>query len=161
MASWWSVYLLIDYYEENASETLFTYPVSFFYHGLLRVLSFLFIFMILLTILLTIISFNHEDMVLRESIIYYIPQCMVYAAFGFLIMVATKNIIVPILLIAGYIAAKFFTQGDSIFPIYNIMFFQVDSLLLKDIVLKSGINISLSIILFLVGHYILSRKQKV
>ena len=106
------------------------------------------------------ISLTHEPMLLKTQVIQYFPQCILYAAIGFLLMVTVRNIIVPILSITGYIAVKYFTGGSELFPIYNIMAFEFDnsSQYLLDKFLP---NIVLAILFFVLGHVILLKRNKV
>ena len=160
MAAWWCSYLFLDYYEENLEEILFTYPVSMVFHGILRVFVFLALYLPGFFIVMVAISLTHETMLLKTQIIQYFPQCILYAAIGFLLMVTSRNIIVPILSITGYIAVKYFTSGSELFPIYNIMAFGFDnsSQYLLD---KFIPNIVLAILFFVLGHVILLKRNKV
>jgi hypothetical protein len=160
MAAWWCSYLFLDYYEEDLEEILFTYPVSMLFHGILRVFVFLSLYLLGFFIVMVPISLTHETMLLKTQVIQYFPQCILYAAIGFLLMVTFKNIIVPILTITGYIAVKYFTGGSELFPIYNIMAFEFgnSSQYLPDKFLP---NIMLAILFFVLGHVILLKRNKV
>ena len=160
MAAWWCSYLFLDYYEEDLEEILFTYPVSMLFHGILRVFVFLSLYLLGFFIVMIAISLTHETMLLKTQVIQYFPQCILYAAIGFFLMIAFGNIIVPILSITGYSAAKYFTGGSELFPIYNIMAFEFDNA--SQYLLDKFIpNILLALLLFGLGHVILLKRNKV
>ncbi|MDL4839493.1 hypothetical protein [Aquibacillus rhizosphaerae] len=159
LAAWWSIYLLLDYYEEGLEKLLFSYPVSVLFHGLIRVLLFLFIYLIGVLLVLFAISLTHNTMGLKSQLLQYYPQCLLYAAVGFFLMVATRNIIVPLLSITGYVAVKFFTSGSQLFPIYNIMAF--DFVHSPQYLLEKALqNLLLAILFFLLGHVFLVKRSK-
>ncbi|MBM7602715.1 hypothetical protein JOC75_000685 [Metabacillus crassostreae] len=157
LAAWWCMYLFIDYYEDNMGEVLFTYPVSIFFHGVLRALMFLLCFLALFIICLFLISQRHEEILFSIQVLQYIPQSILYGALGFCLIVLTRNIVIPILCIVGYVAGKYFTGGSKLMPVYNIMFFDIESsyqLLLE----KALINIVFAFLLFVLSHFILARR---
>ena len=160
MAAWWCSYLFLDYYEENLEELLFTYPVSMLFHGLLRVFTFLLLYLLGFFLVMIPISLTHETMLFKTQVILYFPQCILYAAIGFVLIVAFRNIMVPILSIIGYIAVKYFTGGSELFPIYNIMAFEFNNaaLYVSDKFLP---NILFAILFFVLGHVILFKRTKV
>lgn len=159
LASWWCIYLFIDYYEENIEELLFTYPVKFFFHGVFRSLTFLIIYISLVIISIIPISIRHEEVLWNILVIQFIPQCLLYGAIGFCLMVLTRNIVTPILFIMGYVAGKYFTGGSDLLPIYNIMFFGMETSY-QLLIQKATINICLTLILFLVGHLVMKKLHK-
>ncbi|MGK9185544.1 hypothetical protein KXS12_25325 [Priestia filamentosa] len=158
-AAWWSIYLFFDYYEDRASEVLFSYPLSSFFHGILRVTSFFILFLIGFFILLLTITLKNPSVSLMDISINYIPQAMLYSYLGFTLMIVSRNIIFPLLLIIGYIAMKYFTMGGSLFPIYNVMSFSLDMSLSSKIVGLCLQNIVISIFLAIIGHITLLKRK--
>ncbi|MEH7367814.1 hypothetical protein V7153_27975, partial [Priestia megaterium] len=65
-AAWWSMYLFYDYYEERASEVLFSYPLSSFFHGIIRVTSFFILYLIAFFTFLVTITIKHPDISLMD-----------------------------------------------------------------------------------------------
>ncbi|MDQ0232715.1 hypothetical protein [Metabacillus malikii] len=160
LAAWWCIYLFIDYYEDNMEEVLFTYPVSALYHGVLRSLIFLTCFLVIFTVCLILISQKHEEILFSMQVLQYLPQCLLYGAIGFSLMVVTKNIVIPILCIVGYVAGKYFTGGSKLFPVYNIMFYEIESSY-QLVIEKALINIGLACLFFLVGHWLLAKGKHI
>lgn len=157
LAAWWCIYLFIDYYEENMEEVLFTYPVSFFFHGVLRSIIFLILYILLLILGMIPISLRHELVQFSTQVFQYIPQCILYGAVGFCLTVMTRTIVFPILCIVGYAAGKYFTGGSNLFPIYNIMFFDIESS--RHLIVEKAItNIGLALLFFFIGHIILRKR---
>jgi hypothetical protein len=158
-AAWWSMYLFFDYYEDRASEVLFSYPLSSFFHGIIRVTSFFIFFLIGFFILLVTITLRYPDISIMDISIIYIPQTILYSYLGFTLMVLSRNIIFPLLLIVGYIAMKYWTMESNLFPVYNVMSFSFDMEVSSKITSLSIQNIVIGIILATIGHVILSKRK--
>ncbi|XQY90219.1 hypothetical protein ACNRWW_11755 [Metabacillus sp. HB246100] len=160
LSAWWCIYLFIDYYEDNMEEVLFTYPVSIFFHGILRTLIFLFSFIAFFLICLIPLSYRHEEFLYSMQVLQYIPQCILYGSLGFCLMIISRNIVIPLLCIVGYVAGKYFTGGSKLFPVYNVMYFDIgDSYQL--VLGKALLNIGFAFLFFLIGHLILFKRTHI
>ncbi|GAB1774223.1 hypothetical protein [Bacillus sp. GbtcB12] len=158
-AAWWSMYLFYDYYEDQASEVLFSYPLSSFFHGIIRVTSFFIVFLVAFFIFLVTITIKHPDISLIDLSILYVPQTILYCYLGFTLMTLSRNIIFPLLIIVAYIGMKYWTMGGKLFPIYNVMSFSVDMKIPDEIISLSTKNIIIGLILAIVGHLIMSKRK--
>ncbi|PFU64032.1 hypothetical protein COK90_08740 [Priestia megaterium] len=158
-AGWWSMYLFYDYYEDRASEVLFSYPLSPFFHGIMRVTSFFIMFLVAFFILLITITIKHPEISLWDLSILYIPQAILYSYLGFTLMVLSRNIIFPLLILVAYTAMKYWTMGGSMFPLYNVMSFSVDMKVSDEITGLSMQNTIIGVIFAIVGHVIISKRK--
>ncbi|MBZ5482578.1 hypothetical protein V7113_23555 [Priestia megaterium] len=158
-AAWWSMYLFYDYYEDRASEVLFSYPLSSFFHGIIRVTSFFIVFFVIFFIFLVTITIKHPDISLMDLSILYVPQTILYCYLGFTLMVLSRNIIFPLLILVAYIGMKYWTMGGNMFPVYNVMSFSVDMKISDELITLSIQNIIIGIILAFIGHLILSKRK--
>lgn len=158
-SAWWSIYLFLDYYEDMTSEVLFSYPLSTFFHGIMRITSLLIFFLMGLFLLLFLITLKYPDISLGDISILYLPQAILYSYLGFTMMVLSRNIILPLLILVGYLAMKYFTMGGNLFPIYNIMSFTIDMSLSPKFVNLGLQNVAIGIIFAVIGHFILSKRK--
>jgi hypothetical protein len=158
-AAWWSMYLFYDYYEDRASEVLFSYPLSSFFHGIIRVTSFFIVFLVTFFIFLVTITIKHPDISLMDLSILYVPQTILYCYLGFTLMVLSRNIIFPLLILVAYIGMKYWTMGGSMFPVYNVMSYSVDMKTSGELIALSIKNIIIGIIFAIVGHLIMSKRK--
>jgi len=158
-AAWWSMYLFYDYYEDQASEVLFSYPLSSFFHGIIRVTSFFIVFLIAFFIFLVTITIKHPDISLIDLSILYVPQTILYCYLGFTLMALSRNIIFPLLILVAYIGMKYWTMGGKMFPIYNVMSFSVDMKISGELITLSIKNIIIGIVFALIGHLIMSKRK--
>ncbi|GAB1763163.1 hypothetical protein [Priestia aryabhattai] len=158
-AAWWSMYLFYDYYEDQASEVLFSYPLSSFFHGIIRVTSFFIVFLIAFFIFLVTITIKHPDISLIDLSILYVPQTILYCYLGFTLMALSRNIIFPLLILVAYIGMKYWTMGGSMFPLYNVMSFSVDMKVSGELITLSIKNIIIGLVLAFIGHLILSKRK--
>ncbi|WP_394530754.1 hypothetical protein [Priestia aryabhattai] len=94
-AAWWSMYLFYDYYEDQASEVLFSYPLSSFFHGIIRVTSFFIVFLVAFFIFLVTITIKHPDISLIDLSILYVPQTILYCYLGFTLMTLSRTSFFP------------------------------------------------------------------
>ena len=158
-AAWWSMYLFYDYYEERASEVLFSYPLSSFFHGIIRVTSFFILYLIAFFTFLVTITIKQPDISLGDLSILYVPQTILYCYLGFTLMVLSRNIIFPLLILVAYIGMKYWTLGGSMFPVYNVMSYSVDMKTSGEIIALSIKNIIIGLVLAILGHLIMSRRK--
>ncbi|MEN3772094.1 hypothetical protein [Priestia megaterium] len=158
-AAWWSMYLFYDYYEDRASEVLFSYPLSLFFHGIIRVTSFFIVFLVAFSIFLVTITIKHPDISLVDLSILYVPQTILYCYLGFTLMVLSRNIIFPLLILVAYIGMKYWTMGGKMFPIYNVMSFSVDMKVSGELITLSIKNIIIGIVFAFIGHLIMSKRK--
>lgn len=159
IAAWWSMYLFLDYYEDRASELLFSYPVSTLFHGIIRVTVFFLLFLVAFFILLLVITFKYPYVSLVNLAVLYIPQTVLYCYLGFFLMVLSRNITVPLLILVAYVAMKYWTMGDRLFPLYNVMSFSIDMQLYPRIIYLAIKNVALALVLAVIGHFILARRK--
>ncbi|QJX80291.1 hypothetical protein [Priestia megaterium] len=159
VAAWWSMELFLDYYEDKTAETLFSYPLSTLYHGIMRVTAFFIMYLAAFLILLLIITLKYPYVSFFNLVVLYVPQAVLYCYLGFFLMVLSRNITVPILILLAYVAMKYWTMGDRLFPLYNVMSFSVDMQLYPRIILLAIKNIALAFVLATMGHFILSRRK--
>lgn len=158
-AAWWSMYLFYDYYEDRASEMLFSYPLSSFFHGIIRVTSFFILFLVAFFIFLVTITIKHSDISLMDLSILYVPQTILYCYLSFALMVLSRNIIFPLLILVAYIGMKYWTMGGSMFPLYNVMSFSVDMKVSGELITLSIKNIIIGLVLAIGGHLIMSKRK--
>ncbi len=158
-AAWWSMYLFYDYYEDQASEVLFSYPLSSFFHGIIRVTSFFIVFLVAFFIFLVTITIKHPDISLIDLSILYVPQTILYCYLGFTLMALSRNIILPLLILVAYIGMKYWTMGGKMFPIYNVMSFSVDMKVSGELITLSIKNIIIGIVFAIGGHLIMSKRK--
>ncbi|MBU8589640.1 hypothetical protein KM925_27515 [Priestia megaterium] len=158
-AAWWSMYLFYDYYEDRASEVLFSYPLSSFFHGIIRVTSFFIVFLVAFFIFLVTITIKHPDISLMDLSVLYVPQTILYCYLGFALMVLSRNIIFPMLILVAYIGMKFWTMGGSMFPVYNVMSYSVDMKTSGELITLSIKNVIIGLIFAIVGHFIMSKRK--
>ncbi len=158
-SAWWSMYLFYDYYEDQASEVLFSYPLSSFFHGIIRVTSFFIVFLIAFFIFLVTITIKHPDISLIDLSILYVPQTILYCYLGFTLMALSRNIIFPLLILVAYIGMKYWTMGGSMFPLYNVMSFSVDMKVSGELITLSIKNIIIGLVLAIGGHLIMSKRK--
>ncbi|WP_434748181.1 hypothetical protein [Paenibacillus amylolyticus] len=157
-AAWWSVFIFQDILEEEGSEVIFSYSVSRWRLGTVRVLVFLGIYVLLIAIdslyMSWISGFNWT-----VKLIQYSSQSFFYACFGFLLMAILRNCSWAILVVASYASFQILTRG-SVFPLSSIYFFDVREPVLNAIAGKLLIIIFMAIIMLLISQYILGRTEK-
>ncbi|WP_382359336.1 hypothetical protein [Lentibacillus kimchii] len=158
LSSWWTVFLFYEYYEEEAAELLFSYPISAFKHGLGRILVFLSGYIVLFISLLAVASLADKGAFL-VLIVQYIPETLLFSGFAFLAAVIVRNIFVPLIIIIFYITTEFFTKG-SLIPWYHAMFFNTSPVQFQDIWSRSLTNLVISVVLMLLGHLYLSKRKR-
>ena len=158
-AAWWSMYLFYDYYEERASEVLFSYPLSSFFHGIIRVTSFFILYLIAFFTFLVTITIKHPDISLMDLSFLYVPQTILYCYLGFALMVLSRNILFPLLILVAYMGMKYWSMGGNMFPVYNVMSFSVDMQVSDELIALSIKNIIIGLILAIVGHLIMSKRK--
>ncbi|MCM3537994.1 hypothetical protein [Priestia endophytica] len=157
-SAWWSLYLFLDYYEDHTLEVLLSYPISAFFHGLLRVGSFLVLFLIPFLLLLWVASLKGYG-TLKDNVILYIPQMLFYSSIGFFLSTLARNIILPLSGIIAYISLKYITLGNSLFPVYNVMSFSPDMIVTHEIIGHCGLNVLLVLVFFTGGQILFSKRK--
>lgn len=158
-ASLWSVYLFISYYEDEAAELFFTYPLPMMAHGLLRVGAFFILYATALGISIGLLSVTLKEVSLFQLLLLMIPQALVYSALGFVLMIGSRHPSFPLSIIGAYMAIKFFTKGSMIFPLYNIMSFSVDLQASPHIKMLAIKNTLIAGVLFGIGQSILGKRK--
>lgn len=163
IAAWWSVYLFLDHSGDkdktaeltpNSSRPILSY-------GLIRVTSFFLIFLAAFFVLLLVITlrYPYPYISLFNLTIIYVPQTVLYCYLGFFLMVLSRNIVIPLLILLTYIAVKYWTTGEI--PLYNVMSFSIDMQLYPRIIPLAVKNIALALALAIAGHFILVRRKKI
>lgn len=163
IAAWWSVYLFLEHSGEKDKETNISpnYTISSLSYGLIRVTAFFLIFLVALYVLFFTITlrYPYPYISLLNLSVIYVPQALLYCYLGFFLTVLSRNITIPLFILLAYIAFKYWTKGDSIIPLYNIMSFNIDMQLYPRIIYLAIKNIVLALVLAAAGHLILSRRK--
>lgn len=163
IAAWWSVYLFLEHPREKDKETNLSsnYTTSTLSYGIIRVTAFFLIFLVALYVLFFAITlrYPYPYISLFNLSVIYVPQAILYCYLGFFLMVLSRNITIPLFILLAYIAFKYWTKGDSIFPLYNIMSFNIDMQLYPRIIYLAIKNIVLALVLAAAGHFILFRRK--
>ncbi|WP_260509012.1 hypothetical protein [Priestia aryabhattai] len=163
IAAWWSVYLFSDQSvdKDKTAELTPNSSPSILSYGLIRVTSFFLIFLAAFFVLLISITlrYPYPYISLFNLTIIYVPQTVLYCYLGFLIMVLSRNIAIPLFILLTYIAIKYWTTRDI--PIYNVMSFSIDMQLYPRIILLAVKNIVLALALAVAGHFVLVRRKKI
>lgn len=159
LAAWWAIFIYYDYFEEDADQILYTYPISSAEHGWLRAAVFTIFYMILMTAAIIILAANTPGAQMIIMMLHYLPLSLLFASIGFFLMVAARKVMVPILIIVIYVATEYLTNGQSL-PWYHAMLFNTEPLEFSDVVIKSMINAGLALILITLGQLIIRLKSK-
>ena len=163
IAAWWSIYLFLEHSGEKDKETDLSAksPASALSYGLIRVTAFFLIFLAALYVLFFTITlrYPYPYISLLNLSVIYVPQAILYCYLGFFLTVLSRNITIPLFILLAYIAFKYWTKGDSIIPLYNIMSFNIDMQLYPRIIYLAIKNIVLALVLAAAGHFILSRRK--
>lgn len=163
IAAWWSVYLFSERSGEKDKETnrSSNSPKSTLSYGLIRVTAFFLIFLAAFYVLLITITlrYPYPYISLLNLSVIYVPQTVLYCYSGFFLMVLSRNITIPLFILLAYIAFKYWTMGDSIIPLYNIMSFNIDMQLYPRIIYLAIKNIAFGLVLAAIGHFLLDRRK--
>ncbi|MBP3041321.1 hypothetical protein J9303_17805 [Bacillaceae bacterium Marseille-Q3522] len=156
LSSWWTVFLFYEYFEENNAELLFSYPVSAFFHGVARVVIFFLLYLMLLVSLMLVICLRFDKMNLLSLCVQYIPEAVFFSGISFVIVIVSKNILIPLIVNGFYVASEYFAK--DIFPWYHVMFFNQYPLDISEVYVKSSITLLLGILCFFFGHLLLKKQ---
>ncbi|MEM4992523.1 hypothetical protein WKH56_08280 [Priestia sp. SB1] len=163
IAAWWPVYLFSERSVEKDKETNLNskYATSALSYGLIRVTAFFLIFLAALYVLFFTITlrYPYPYISLLNLSVIYVPQTIVYCYLGFFLMVLSRNITVPLFILLAYVAFKYWTMGDNIIPLYNIMSFNIDMQLYPRIIVLAIKNAVVGLALASIGHFILYRRK--
>jgi len=165
IAAWWSVYLLVEHAKEKGKgkETNLSsnYATSNLSYGLIRVTAFFIIFLAALYTLFFAItlSYPYPYISLFNLSVIYVPQTILYCYLGFFLMTISRNITIPLFILLAYVAFKYWTMGDSIIPLYNVMSFNIDMQLYPRIIVLAIKNIAIALILAIIGHFVLAKRK--
>ncbi|PRT15851.1 hypothetical protein [Bacillus wiedmannii] len=149
LACWWTIFLFYDYFEGNAEELIFSYPLTIYQHGLFRLIVFGVLYLIPFGICLLIISYLHKYPFLN-MVIQYFSISIFLISLGFFLTVLFRSVITSLILIIVYVTIEFLTQGEIY--IYHAMLFNKESIPLENILTKSILNTILAILLFFISH---------
>ncbi|SDX11048.1 hypothetical protein SAMN05444487_11079 [Marininema mesophilum] len=120
-ASWWSILLMQEFLEQEGNETLFSYPLSRYKMGILRV--FLFWGLYILVIAWVIGAKQWVDSpaphFFSSLFLQLGYESLFYAMVGFLLIVLTKNTVWAMGIMFVYTSTQFLTHGNLI-PWLNI-----------------------------------------
>ncbi|WP_456363502.1 hypothetical protein [Priestia aryabhattai] len=163
IAAWWSIYLFLIHSEEKDKETNLSLnlPISTLSYGLIRVTAFFLIFLAAFYVLFFVITvrYPYPYISLLNLSVIYVPQAILYCYLGFFLTVLSRNTTIPLIILLAYIAFKYWTMGDSIIPLYNVMSFNIDMQLYPRIIYLAIKNIAFGLALAAVGHFILVRRK--
>ncbi len=161
IAAWWSVYLFLNHSgdKDKTSELTSNSSTPILSYGLIRATSFFLIFLAAFFVLLIAITlrYPYPYISLFNLTIIYFPQTVFYCYLGFFLMVLSRNISIPLLIVLAYITVKYWTMEDI--PLYNVMSFSKDMQLYPRIILLAIKNISLALVLAITGHFVLIRRK--
>lgn len=161
LAGWWTVFLFYEYFEEGNAELLFSYPVCNMYHGLVRVLSFLVLYILLLLITLLVLNAKADGTTFLSLSTQYVPGAIFFSGLAFMLVILTRNIMVPLIFIGFYVAGEYFLSSSNfVFPWYHAMFFNDGPLHFEEVYIKSISTIFISIAFFALGQSVLGRGKK-
>ncbi len=155
LACWWIIYLYFEYFEGGLQELIPCYPLSSWYHGIYRVLTFISIYLLLLIGGLWIVHSVIEEQRYVPLLIYFGTLSLLFATFGFLLVSICKNIITPIVIIAIYVVTEYLTNGKMM-PWYHAMAFITNPFSIEDVTFKGITNILISVFFLSLGQVILS-----
>ncbi|WP_026678860.1 hypothetical protein [Fictibacillus gelatini] len=156
-SAWWIIFLYHDYFEEGGSDLLYSYPLKAEEHGLLRIGVFSALYEILIAICCMFLIVRFPDANFFVLFIQYAAESLLYISIGFVIILLTKKVMVPILMIVAYVSTEFLTEG-SIIPVFHIMSFNTEPLSFDQIIFSVLLNGCISVILFVFGHLYLRKK---
>jgi len=152
---WWIIYLYYEYFEGELQELIPCYPLSSWYHGIYRVLTFTFIYLLLLLSVLWFVHSVIEGQHYIPLLLYFGSLSWLFAAFGFLLVSICRTIIPPIVIITTYVVTEFLTNGEVI-PWYHAIAFVSSPFSIEDVAYVAVTNGLLSVFFLFLGHIILS-----
>ncbi|MGP7816527.1 hypothetical protein [Niallia sp. 01092] len=153
-SAWWIIFLYYDYFEEDGNTVLFTYPLTIFQHGILRVSIFTLLYEILLIIDCLILNLIHYKNYFFNLLLPYLFQSLLYIAIAFFIVLFSKKVMVPIIVIGGYVSTEYLT-GGNIIPFFHIITFNIEPITFRESEYGLILNFSLSFFLFFISHILL------
>ncbi|MFT8310134.1 MAG: hypothetical protein ABF629_03130 [Sporolactobacillus sp.] len=155
-SAWWISFLFYGYFEEGGSTFLFSYPLKTIEHGFFRVLLFFLAYVVLIFVcsLLLAVRLYHAPFI--ALFFQFVSEALVYTSLSFMIINLFKLIWVPLLFIGSYVSTEYLTGGQMI-PYYHVMLFHPASIQ-SSVFPQTLINLGISFIFFLTGHYYLKYK---
>ncbi|MCR4440996.1 MAG: hypothetical protein QHH10_03030 [Peptococcaceae bacterium] len=158
-AAWWSIFIFQNILEEPGSETIFSYPLSRWQVGILRV-AFFFIFYVLLMIVMLLLI----DRICIASIFFPLTvqlgsEAFFFAGLGFWAMTMTSNAGWSLVLIIIYSSMQILTRG-ALFPMINVFLFNDRLLKISELWPSSGYNLLLGAMLWIWAQIVFSKFQR-
>ncbi|MBN2908835.1 hypothetical protein JQC72_04765 [Polycladomyces sp. WAk] len=126
-SAWWSIFLFYDLLEEPGSETIFTYPVSRWKLGVVRVGVFFLFYVLLLEILLFAIEKWTAPGIWEPMSVQLIAESYFFCGLGFLAMAMTMNTGWSLMFPIVYSSTQILTKG-ALLPVVNIYAFNQEPL---------------------------------
>lgn len=158
-ASWWSIFLFQDVLEEPGSETLFSYPVSRYRLGLLRVgVFFVFYLFLIALVLLLIQTWSPRGFFVSEFVLLS-AESLFIAGLGYLSMVLTRDSGWSLTIILVYVSTQVLTKGVLI-RFLNIFVFNDSILSLNRVIGPAVYAVTFAAILCVLGHMILQKTER-
>jgi hypothetical protein len=154
-ACWWVIHLYDEYFAGGLHELLPSYPLPGRYHGIYRILPFILIYLLLLMGSLWVMHIIVENQYYIPLLIYAGTLSLLFAAFGFFLVVLFRNVMVSIAIIATYLVTEYLTNGE-VMPWYHAIAFVSSPFSFRDVISKAMINGVLSIFFLLLGQAVLS-----
>lgn len=157
-SAWWTIFIFQDVIEEPGSESIFSYPVSRWTLGLMRVIAFYFLYIVLLLILLMIVSYS-IDIGLYPVYLQLCIQSLFFTGFGYLSMMILRNSGWAMFIVASYSSFQILTKGSAI-PLINIYFFNTKVASLSQIFDSLILIFIIGIIFLLLGQVMFIKPEK-
>lgn len=138
----WVIPLFFNYVNADTREVYLSYPCSRKKQGILRIILFMLLFDIFLTTAFFVAIHSWKEYSLYLLILCV--QSLFYASLGFLLIVITKNIVISIGIILGYVGIQVL-DTSHIFKTISLKFSDIYNGQMGDVILKLIVVFSISI----------------
>ncbi|TCS96882.1 hypothetical protein [Hazenella coriacea] len=157
--SWWSIFLLQEYLQEEGGETLFSYPMSRMKIGFLRIFTFWILFMLMLTLFLGGMSYIYGENYFLSMFVQISYQSFFYTWFAFLVMVFLKNTTWAIGIVFAYATTQILTNGNLI-SFINVYEFNMKLIPVNQLVDPAIHAILLGVVCLIFAQWELNRLER-
>jgi hypothetical protein len=158
LGSWWIVFMYHEYFEGGLDELIYSYPLSKWYHGLVRSGVVMVLYILLFLISLSFIAVTILDFAFGPAAMRYLGLTFLFGSVGFFLIVTLKSVVISLSVIAIYTVTEYMTQGDVI-PWPHVFEFYLTAPTYKDSIPTFVMHSLFGIVLSILGQIILNKQM--
>lgn len=121
-SAWWIIQGFYNYVDESAKEIYLSYPLSRFFSGIFKLVCYYIIFF---SLIITVFLYINREEVSIIYIIALLSESLLWIGIGFFLVVFTKNIVLSLGIVWGYVAIQVL-DIDKYFKNICIYFYDIN-----------------------------------